>query len=55
MKISNVTKITFHRNESKQARETIKNLRAQGFVQIGDTGYSDEGIRIVTLTGEAIG
>jgi hypothetical protein len=55
MVIENVMKISFFKVERKKAEETVKALIGQGHVQIGDTGYSKEGARVITLTGKVTG
>jgi hypothetical protein len=47
--------VTFHKNEKAKAEETIKKLISEKMIQINDTGYSKEGIRVITMSGNAIG
>jgi hypothetical protein len=53
MKIQTVMQVTFHKNEEQKAVDSIKKLLSQKMIQIKDTGYSPEGIRVITLTGTA--
>jgi hypothetical protein len=55
MKIQTVMQVTFHKNEKVKAEETIKKLIGQKMIKIEDTGYSNEGIRVITMTGNVVG